>query len=381
MKIALYYPWIYLKGGGERLICELLRHSRHEWTLFTNHFDRERTFADFSNYHVVELKPVSVKREMKEVLKATVLIAGQKLPADDFDARCVVIDSIGSFVNVRNRDLPHFAICLTPLRVIYDPHYSLQYSAQKKIKDNPVINIGKSVFRFCDRWCWQYYRKVFCISWEVKRRIEASGIVATEKLQVNHPGINLDLYKPGDGTSKRYFLLPGRIMWTKNIELGIEAFRRFCQDNSGFELYIAGIVDAKSQEYFKKLQDLSRGLPVKFLTELNDPQMLELYQNAFAVLFTPFNEDWGFIPLEAMACGKPCIAVNRGGPKESIVDGKTGILVEPEAEAFALAMDRLAHDQQLVDSLKVAGLVHVHNFSWSNFAGEIDRYIDKIKYN
>jgi hypothetical protein len=44
MRVAAYYPWIYLRGGAERTILETLRRSRHDWTLFTNRYDREATF-------------------------------------------------------------------------------------------------------------------------------------------------------------------------------------------------------------------------------------------------------------------------------------------------------------------------------------------------
>ncbi|MBF0485347.1 MAG: glycosyltransferase family 4 protein [Candidatus Omnitrophica bacterium] len=379
MKVSLYYPWVYLKGGAERLISELITRSRHDWTIFTNHFDRENTFKEFSKVPVVELKRVSVKREISEVLKATLLIAGQKIPAKDFDARCVVIDSIGSFINVKNKDLPVFSICLTPLRLVYDPHYSKHYHARKKGKEHPVLTGGKSVFRFFDRMCWQHYGKVFCISGEVKNRVSSAGIIDHQKLQVVYPGVNLDFYKPGEGASEQYFLLPGRIMWTKNIELGIDAFRLFCEKNKGFELRIAGIVDAKSQEYYDMLQKKAEGLPVKFLTKVSDHEMLKLYQNSFAVLFTPFNEDWGFIPLEAMACGKPCVAVNRGGPRESVQNGETGLLVDPDPAAFSGAMDKLANDPALVARIKTAGLEHVKKFTWAKFVETIDCYIDNIE--
>ncbi len=49
MKIAAYYPWIYLKGGAERALLETVTRSRHEWTLYTNHFEPEATFPEFSD--------------------------------------------------------------------------------------------------------------------------------------------------------------------------------------------------------------------------------------------------------------------------------------------------------------------------------------------
>ena len=62
-----------------------------------------------------------------------------------------------------------------------------------------------------------------------------------------------------------------------------------------------------------------------------------MYSKCTAVLYPPLNEDYGLVPLEAMASGKPIIAANEGGPKETIADNKTGILVN-SAEEMANAM-------------------------------------------
>jgi alpha-1,3/alpha-1,6-mannosyltransferase len=60
------------------------------------------------------------------------------------------------------------------------------------------------------------------------------------------------------------------------------------------------------------------------------------------VLYTPENEHFGIVPLEAMAAGKPVIACASGGPRESVADGVTGILCEPRPDAFAAAMVRVS---------------------------------------
>src|SRR4030043_167235 len=69
MKVVLYYPWIYLKGGIEKVILEIVKRSRHEWTIFTNHFDSENSYEEFKYFNIVVLKQVPVKRDIISVFK------------------------------------------------------------------------------------------------------------------------------------------------------------------------------------------------------------------------------------------------------------------------------------------------------------------------
>lgn len=80
---------------------------------------------------------------------------------------------------------------------------------------------------------------------------------------------------------------------------------------------------------------------VWFLPSFTDQQRSALLAASLALLYTPVNEHFGIVPLEAMAACKPVIACNSGGPRESIIHGKTGFLCEPTPQSFAVAMRRL----------------------------------------
>uniref|UniRef100_A0A183GJX2 Glycos_transf_1 domain-containing protein n=1 Tax=Heligmosomoides polygyrus TaxID=6339 RepID=A0A183GJX2_HELPZ len=72
-----------------------------------------------------------------------------------------------------------------------------------------------------------------------------------------------------------------------------------------------------------------------------------LLRNSRAVLYTPHNEHFGIVPVEAMYLGTPVIAVNSGGPKESIAHGRTGFLAEQKPEEFAKHMMTLMRNAEL----------------------------------
>ncbi|MDD5190866.1 MAG: glycosyltransferase, partial [Dehalococcoidales bacterium] len=86
---------------------------------------------------------------------------------------------------------------------------------------------------------------------------------------------------------------------------------------------------------FEELKDKAPA-NVTFLGSLSDAEIVKLYSHAKAAIQTHPDEDLGRIPIEAMASGKPCIAVNAGGFRETIINGKTGILVDiPYTENLA----------------------------------------------
>lgn len=381
MKVALYYPWIYLTSGAERTILELCRRSRHQWTLFTNHYEPEHTFPGFTEQHVVALPNIPVQRDLANVAAAMKTILFQKLPLDRFSVLVVVCEGAGDLAVIRNRNLPAICICLTPLRIAFDRIYHERSLQGRKWWQRIAIRAGCGIFRTLDRAVWARYARVVCISQEARRRALEARLVHPEKIEVVHPGLGLYPTAPSN-TFNHFFLLPGRIMWTKNIELGIQAFRRFrelCKHASDFRLVIAGIIDEKSRPYFEHLRAMvGNDGHIEFVVAPSDQELAGLYRDCYSVLFTAFNEDWGIVPLEAMAFGKPVIAVNRGGPLESISHGRDGFLEDPQPDVFAERMRQLVDNPGDAFQIGRAGFRTSKTYSWDTFVGRLDRLIEEV---
>ncbi|MDA8093252.1 MAG: glycosyltransferase [Betaproteobacteria bacterium] len=374
MKFAVYHPWIYLHGGIERSLLELVRRSRHDWTIFTGCYDADHTFREFQSLNVRQLRPTSVKRTYGGVLRSVLQAMLQKLPLDeDTDAIVVWCDGIGDMVTFRNRSVPVFNICSTPLRAAFDPVYEQLALAQRGPLSRVPYRLFKQAFRAVDRLAWKNYAGVIATSAEVRQRIVDGRLYANgAQMAMAYPGVD---WKDdvSDVDYQPFVLLPGRIMWTKNIELGIRAFLQ-ADLPAPWRLVVAGFLDAKSAGYLAQLKDAIGGDPrVDFVLSPTDGELAELYRTASFCLFTPLNEDWGIVPLEAMARAKPVIAVARGGPAESIVNGLTGYLLEPGDEAgWASAIRMLAFDPDGVRQIGAAAHRHVRRYSWSHFAGAVD---------
>lgn len=381
MKVAVYYPWVYLRSGIERSIVELKRRSRHEIAIYTNHYDPDGTFPELRDMAVAELSRVSVERSYAAVGQAALSIARTKIP-EGHDVLLVCCDGLGPLLTFRNRVIPAVNLCFTPLRAAYDHAYRERLLARDGAARRPAKIAAEAAFRAVDRLAWKNFAGVISIADTVTRRITDNRLAPAGDIVLAYPGIE-PLPALPEGEPDPMFLIPGRIMWTKNIELAIEAFRLFHDrappELKRFRLHVAGMVDAKSRPYFARLQALAEGCEaIAFETSVSDERMKALYTSAHAVLAPAFNEDFGLTPIEAMAMGRPVIASDRGGFRETVVDGLTGLLVEPEPEAFAAGLMRLAEDPALARRLGAAGPARAAQFTWARFVSTIDDALEAI---
>jgi glycosyltransferase involved in cell wall biosynthesis len=136
----------------------------------------------------------------------------------------------------------------------------------------------------------------------------------------------------------QYFAFLGRIAPEKGIDRAI-SIARHC----GIPLRIAAKVDKMDREYFdEKIRPLLDGSGVEYVGEITDKEKSEFLSGAIALL-TPIDwpEPFGLVMIEAMACGTPVIAFNRGSVPEVVDDGLTGFVVEDEKGAIG-AVDRLS---------------------------------------
>ena len=232
MKIAIYYPWLYLRSGVERMMLELVRRSRHDWTIFTSHYNPEQTFPEFSDMEIVELTKVSVNRGYPPVSAAAVTILRQKIDLSHYDALVVSSEGLGDFITFRNHDVPVICYCHTPLKVIHD-----RFVREKYLNENPRMKlpfiIFSAIFRFFDRLAWKHYKHVFCNSNEVNNRILSSGLAPNKKVEVLRPGLDVSQMQP-TWVYEKYFVVVGRIKWWKNVELASESFSEFQRHNPEF---------------------------------------------------------------------------------------------------------------------------------------------------
>ena len=145
---------------------------------------------------------------------------------------------------------------------------------------------------------------------------------------VLYPPVDTQFFTPGNAPAAAYFLVVSALVPYKRLELAIDAAKRL-----GAPLKIVGAGPDR-----ERLRARAGG-DVEFLGQVDDQALRDAYRQAHAVLL-PGEEDFGIVPVEAMACGRPVIALARGGATETVVDRSTGLLVEhatPDGFADAMA--------------------------------------------
>ena len=378
-RIALYYPWIYLRSGVERSILEIARRSRHRYTVFTNHYDRDQTFPEFAGLdNVVVLRSITVERSFVQTLKAVRTISGQRLDLERFDALLVSSEGLGDFITLRNHEKPVICYCHSLARPIYDSVYRESLLRRRPRYRVPLACLAP-FYRIATRAAWSHYQRVFVNSLETQNHVTAARLCPSSRVEVLHPGVDLDTIRPSF-RYEQWFLHVGRIKWTKNVDLAVRAFLAFKNTYAGgweWKLVVAGDVDRHDRTYLEELQGLSRSDPaIEFRLTPSASELDDLYDRCSAVLFTSLSEPWGIVPIEAMAFGKPVLAVNRGGPTESVTDGETGALLDPTPQAFAEKMAYLADHPEEIRRMGSKAVERAGLYSWDTFVKRLDEYIE-----
>jgi glycosyltransferase involved in cell wall biosynthesis len=156
-------------------------------------------------------------------------------------------------------------------------------------------------------------------------------------LRTVYHGLPENLYTP-QPVEQRYLAFLGRISPEKRVDTAIRIAAR-----CGLPIRIAAKVDEADREYFERDIKPLLALPnVEFVGEINDGQKAEFLSGAHALLFPiDWPEPFGLVMIEAMACGTPVVAFNRGAVPEVVEEGVTGYIVEDEIGAVA-AVNRIS---------------------------------------
>lgn len=187
------------------------------------------------------------------------------------------------------------------------------------------------------------------------------------------------------------FLDINRYERKKNHPLALKAFCQLANilgpnDWKRCRLVLAGGYDIRVQEnveHFTELENIVEEMSLKENVQLlrspSDDEKFMLLHMAHCLLYTPANEHFGIVPLEGMYMSKPIIALNSGGPTETIVHNSTGFLCEPNVDAFANAMANLFKDDALRERMGVMGHKRVQQkFSFEAFSHKLDTIVRDV---
>jgi glycosyltransferase involved in cell wall biosynthesis len=158
-----------------------------------------------------------------------------------------------------------------------------------------------------------------------------------------------------------YILSVGRIESVKRVDLVV---RSMAHVDRPLRLVVAG--DGTQRENVERVaHEAGVADRVTFLGRVDDDQLIGLYAGTLAVVYPPYDEDYGYVTLEAFLARKPIVTcVDSGGPNEFVVDGTNGVACEPTAEALAHAINSLAADRRRATALGDAGYEIASRITW-----------------
>jgi len=179
--------------------------------------------------------------------------------------------------------------------------------------------------------------------------------------RVVYQGVDLQKFVPDRRTSRENFVLSvGRLDPVKGHDFVIEVLS--CLPSS-VRPQLKIISDTSAPKYRAHLEKKARDKKVILTIEekIEDSRLVVLYQEAAMVLCASFHEPFGLVPLEAMACGAPVLAVEEGGYMETVVHGETGFLIRREERDWTAKIRQLLLDPLLAGRLGTSGRRHVES--------------------
>jgi glycosyltransferase involved in cell wall biosynthesis len=223
----------------------------------------------------------------------------------------------------------HLCYCFSPMRYAWD-QFDMYFGPER---------VGAAA----SRW---FYRPVMAAMarWDAATAARVDRFVAISRhvaariaryynrvASVVYPPVDTVFYRPAAVPAQGHFLIVSALVPYKRIDLAIEACRAV-----GARLRIVG--DGPERE---RLERYAAG-SAEFLGPLTNEEIRDEYRRALAVIL-PGEEDFGIVPVEAQACGRPVVALGRGGALDTITDGETGVFFpESTPASLAAALDRAA---------------------------------------
>ena len=254
-----------------------------------------------------------------------------------------------------------------PNKVLWIVH---QHRSAYDLWDHPLGDLKMSpngaqvrdAIRLADQQLIPQAKAVFTIARNVSHRLKKyNGI---ESAPLYSPPPHAEMFCCAD--AQDYFFVPSRLTIIKRQELVLEAL---AQTREPVCVRFAGTADYPP--YFDQLKERARQLKVhdrvEWLGHISEKEKYRLYAEATGIIFTPTDEDYGYVTLEAMLASKPVITcTDSGGPLEFIQFNETGLIADPTPESLALAMDTLWKDRAQAEELGKAARAHYDDLgiSW-----------------
>ncbi|WP_214083854.1 glycosyltransferase [Methanoculleus sp.] len=353
MKIAIFHDYFGAIGGGERVVLALAKILDAD--VITTDTDAAAKLD--GGVRVTSLGS-TVKLPPFKQISATRKFASADY-SDDYD---FFIFTGNWSHHAARRHHPNLWYCYTPVRAFYDLYGT--FLSRQGFMTRQAFRAWVALSRRSDQRSVGRVDTIVTISENVRQRIRACY---GRDAEVIYPPVDISRYRCKEYGD--FWLSVNRLYPEKRIELQIETFRSLPDERL---LIVGGYAEGDhSSPYAKKIR---QNLPanVEVLGEVPEHELMDLYAQCKGLLCTAEDEDFGLTPVEAMAAGKPVVAVNEGGFCETVT-AETGMLVDADPERIASAVLAVSADPE---RYREACLARARMFDCSLFAERIRRVVN-----
>lgn len=359
MKIAIVHDWFTEKGGAENVVSELLiLYPEAEFFALVDFFDDSQRKSILQSKKVtttfIERLPFAKKYFRHYLLLFPLAI--ERLDLREFD---LIISSSYAVAKgvMSGPDQLHISYCHSPMRYAWDMYFAY-------LKEHKVHGIKEKFLSYV-----LHKIRIWDVvsSNRVDYFIANSGFVQKRIMKyyrrnavVIHPPVDVSRYQLCTEKEDFYFTA-SRLVPYKKIKMIAEAFSL-----NNKRLIIAG--SGPEMEEIKRIATNN----ITVLGYVSDTVMIEHMQKAKAFVFAS-HEDFGIVPVEAMACGTPVLAFGKGGVLDTVVDTQTGLFFDEQTvESLNYAVDLF--ETMIFDYVAISQ--HAQKFSSKRFREEIKAMID-----
>jgi glycosyltransferase involved in cell wall biosynthesis len=342
--------------GAERTFAEIAAC----WTeapIYTLLDDREAVAGDFAgrDVHTSYLQRAGARQRRFRYLLPFFPRAAERLPVAAYD---VIVSSSSAFAHgVRPApDALHVCYCHSPFRYAW-------FERERAIAEcpRPARPLMRRTLSRIRTWDLEAARRV--------SRYVANSAITRERIEriygldseIVHPPVAVERFAIGE--PEDFVLFVGQIVRHKRVEVAIEAALL-----AGRPIKVVG-----EGPDLAGLRERYAGREVELLGSVGDDLLADLYARCVALL-VPNIEEFGIAAVEAQAAGRPVVAVGRGGVRETVVNGRTGVLVDGE-DAAALAEPLLEEDFGRFDPAAIRA--HAQHFSAASFRERFGKLVNR----
>lgn len=360
-KIAIVHDWLTNFAGAEQVVRSLLE-IFPEAPVYTSMYKPEKLPQVFRDKKVYTTSLQKYSFIPHQLLFPMMGKAFEEFDLSDYDV--VISSSHASSKGIITKpETLHISYCHTPTRYLWSHYFEYLDQMQFGLL-NPLVKWRMPKIAYKLRM-WDRLAADRVDLWVANSKNTAKRInkYYRKNATVIYPPVNTSLFSLST-TTKNYYLICSRLIPYKKIDLVIETFNEL-----GKELIVVGTGPLEKE--FKKMAKKN----IKILGRVSDEELKQYYNQAKAFIF-PAEEDFGIVPIESMASGRPVIAYGKGGATETVIEGKTGIHFEEQTKA-SLKKAIKKFEEMSFDSTAIRN--YALQFSNENFKKKFKDFIE-IEY-